>query len=59
MKISFNLNFTANAIRYCFEADSLSPVESLAVGAKRGLAVMLMVFGDNCTVGLAARREYG
>ena len=29
------------------------------VGAKRGLAAMPMVFGDNCTVGLAARREYG
>ena len=29
------------------------------VGAKRGLAAMPMVFGDNCIVGLAARREYG
>ena len=30
-----------------------------SVKAKRDLAAMPMVFGDNCTVGLVARREYG
>ena len=59
MKTSFNLNFTVNTTRHYFEADSLSPVESPYVEAKRGLAAIPMVFSDNCTVGLVARREYG
>ena len=59
MKTSFNLNFTANTTRHYFEADSLSAVESPYLGAKWGLAAMTMMFGNNCIVGLAARREYG
>ena len=59
MKTSFDLNFTANTIKHCFEAESLSPVESPSIGTKRGLAAMPMVFGDNYIVGLVARREYG
>ena len=59
MNTSFNLNFTTNTTRHCFEADYLSLVESPSVGAKRGLAAIPMMFGDNCTIGLEARREYG
>ena len=59
MKTSFNHNFTVNITRHCFEADSLSPVESPVCRSEAGFSRYAYVFGDNCTIGLAARRVYG
>ena len=42
MKTSFNHNFTTNTTRHCFEADSLSLVESPVCRSEAGLAAMPM-----------------
>ena len=38
MKTSFNHNFTTNTTRHCFEADSLSPVESPVCRSEAGFS---------------------